>query len=272
MDQPSRYRVFISSTTEEMREFREAATRAILQMGHEPIALELFEASQDSPLQLSKEVIASCDVLVSLIGHQYGFIPAENNPERQSFIEIELRYAWQAGKPTLVFMVGEDAPWPARFIERDAQRAQQLDKLRKEAMARVVVAFFASQEELATQVVAAVARMQAVESRAPKPLEVPPSVPPGVDAFELAWRLVVDFKAEPALLAHMDPSALLLATQQWARETRPDEPLEGPRMFESAQAQLRSKQSALVPSPLWLAWKRSTGVRPPPTSDDRKLA
>lgn len=268
MDQPSKYRIFISSTTEELKEYREATSRAIEGLGHEPVGLELTEASERSPLQRSKEMIASCDVLISLIGHGYGFVPVDNNPHQYSFIEIELRYAWEIGKPTLIFMVSDDIAWPSRFVERDAQRVQHLENLRKEVLGRVVVAFFTSPDDLAIKVTTAVAKLHIRKPQTPDPLQGPLSVPPGVDPFELAWRLVVDFKAEPALLAHMDPSELLRATQQWAREARPDEPLDVPRIFESAQTHLRSKQAELGPSPLWLAWKRSTGLRAPPPSDD----
>lgn len=273
MDQPSpKYKVFISSTTADLGEYRQAAASVIERLGHEPVMLELTVASNRSPVELSKKTIASCDLLISLLGNRYGFVPADNNPNQYSFVEIELRHAWEIGKPTLVFMFKEDTAWPSQVIERDAPELEQVEKLRKEALGRVVVGFFRSPDDLAAKVAEAFARMRVEGLRTADLVQAPLDLPAGVDPFELAWRLVVDFKAEPALLGHMDPSALLQATQQWAREAQPNGPVDGPGVFESAQAQLRSKQAGLGPSPLWVAWKRSTALKPQPVPDARDRA
>lgn len=258
-------RIFISSTTEDLREHRAVAVDAIQRMGHVAVMLEFAEASDRSPLQRSQEMIASCDAFISVIAHRYGFIPRADNPNQYSFVELELRYAWDLGMPTFIFMVNESTPWPPQFSDRDAN-AERLRKFRKEVLDRRVVGFFDSPDDLARQVAKALASVKPVTP----PLRPSPKavVPSSVDQFELAWRLVVDFKAEPALLASMDTAELLKATERWALETRPDEPLDRPLLFEAAQAQLRHKQATLTPSPLWLAWKRATAAgQAPPQSN-----
>jgi hypothetical protein len=269
MEQP-RARIFVSSTTEDLKQYRAAAVEAIQKLGYEAVVLELTEARDSSPLQLSRELIASCDAFVSLIAFRYGFIPSEDNPNQYSFVELELRHAWELGKPTFVFMVDENTLWPPNFIDGDNR---PLRKLREEVLKRRVVAFVTSSSDLARKVGASLATWTRERPGTPKPADRPSGTPPvdvaiptTVDQFELAWRLVVDFKAEPALLAGMDAEALLRAARQWAHETRPDDPIDGPALFDAAQTHLRSKQGTLGPSPLWLAWKRAaaSGQPPPP--------
>jgi hypothetical protein len=79
-------------------------------------------------------------------------------------------------------------------------------------------------------------------------------LPTGLDLFELVWRLVVDFKAEPALLIHMDAGQLRGAVLHW----RGDAGATAPDPYEAALAQLRKKQAELSPNTLWLAWMKAT--------------
>lgn len=269
MDAP-KYRVFISSTTEDLKEYRAAAAAAVQELGHEPAMLEFYAATESSPIALSRQTIASSDVFISLIAWRYGYIPTADNPNQYSFVELELRHAWDLGIPTLVFMVGDDSPWPRKFID-DGPAFDRLNAFRKHVLDRAVVAFFGSPEDLSQKIMTALARWQ-VESRRPQPSFDELVIPPSVDPFELAWRLVVDFKAEPALLLSMDSAELLRATQTWAGEADVDQQ-PGPGLFESAQAHLRTKQSTLAPNPLWLAWKRATASGPAkPQSDGRLTA
>jgi hypothetical protein len=259
------YKIFVSSTTEDLVEYRKAVVGAVQRLGHLPVVLEFMQASSQSPAERSFELIASCDAFISLIAFRYGFVPPLDNPHGYSFVELELRYAWDLGKPTYVFMVSDQTPWPPQFF--DHENLDRLNKFRATILDRRIVSFFNSPQELTEQVLQALATMPSVieESRR-SPVDV--AMPTTVDQFELAWRLVVDRKAEPALLASMDAAGLLRATQQWAREMGPDQPLDGPGLFEAAQAQLRSKQSPLAPSPLWLAWKRAAGLGPAPTTSN----
>ena len=48
---------------------------------------------------------------------RYGFVPDEGDPEGRSITELEYRKAVETGKPRLVFLLHDDAPWPAVAID-----------------------------------------------------------------------------------------------------------------------------------------------------------
>jgi hypothetical protein len=251
-------RIFISSTAEDLAEHRAAVVNTLRQLQHEPLVFEDLAADgYRSPVDQSRHLIDSCDVFVGLIAWRHGFVPVRDNPDGRSFVELEHRYAWDNGKPTLIFMTADDARWPQRFVDKGRQ-AELQERFRKEVLDRVTVSFFMSVEDLTAKVATAVTQWESDAASQPestKPLAA--SVPLGVDPFELAWRLVVDFKADPALLRHMDLDHLKEAVDKWVHESRA---LETPpsRWYQTAQEQLRQKQTDLAPHPLWLAWMRAT--------------
>lgn len=67
-----RFQVFVSSTSQDLKDERQAALKAILELDHMPAGMELFPASDDSAWQLIKDVIDSSDYYVLLIGGRYG--------------------------------------------------------------------------------------------------------------------------------------------------------------------------------------------------------
>jgi hypothetical protein len=63
-----RYQIFISSTFVDLRDERQAALRAILELDHMPAGMELFPAADDSAWQLIRDVIDGSDYYVLIVG------------------------------------------------------------------------------------------------------------------------------------------------------------------------------------------------------------
>lgn len=78
--------------------------------------------------------------------------------------------------------------------------------------------------------------------------------PPVVDPLLLAWRLVLDFKAEPELLLHLDASAFRAAVDKLASEARLPEKLAWPDKLALAHRHLESRHGGETPNALWVAW------------------
>jgi uncharacterized protein DUF4062 len=237
-------RIFISSTTEDLKEHREAAMAILKRLGHEPVLLENLTADpHKAPLDQSRALIDSCEAFIGILAWRYGYVTERDNPEGLSFVELEHRYAWESRKPTFIFMTQEDAPWPPNFMD-SGQQAQKVNRFRTEVKDRVTVSFFSTPEDLSQKVAVALSNWK-------------PVIPSTVDQFELAWRLVVEFKANPALLRHMGADQLKEAVDKWMRESGYADPAPS-SPYELAQDQLRQKQTGLAPHPLWLAWMYAT--------------
>src|ERR1019366_1179395 len=99
--------VFISSTSEDLKEHREQAAKAALASGFAPRMMEYFPASGHAPsLPACLEKVAEAEVVVVLGAHRYGWVPDDpSNPDAKSITWLECEHAWRAGKPVLAFLV-----------------------------------------------------------------------------------------------------------------------------------------------------------------------
>ena len=83
---------------------------------------------------------------MSIVAWRYGYIPRN---QQYSLTELELRAARDAGVPCLIFMVPDDAPWPADLIDDDSRRIRQF---RRKLLGKYFVDFFTTPDDLATKV------------------------------------------------------------------------------------------------------------------------
>jgi DNA replication protein DnaC len=110
--------VFISSTSEDLKEHREQAKQAALASGFSPRMMEYFPAGGPSlPECLGK--VGEAEVVVVLVAHRYGWVPdAAENPGGKSITWLECEHAWQVtGKEVLAFLVDPAYEWPAELRE-----------------------------------------------------------------------------------------------------------------------------------------------------------
>jgi Domain of unknown function (DUF4062)/inactive STAND len=148
-------KIYISSTYEDLKEFREEAYRALRQLRHDVVAMEDYAASDQRPLDVCLADVAACDIYVGIFAWRYGFVPPAGNPERRSITELEFRHAAKSGKKCLIFLLHEDAPWPPSLMEK-GEGGERLHALRAELMDKYSVDFFRNKDDLARRISAAV--------------------------------------------------------------------------------------------------------------------
>jgi hypothetical protein len=173
-------RVFISSTFQDLKNYREAVYVALRRLGHASVAMEDYAATEQPPLERSLEDVRSSDVAVFLVAWRYGYVPSG---QQYSITELELRAAREAGIPCLIFLVADDAPWPAKYVDGNSANIR---RFRRELLEQYVVAFFTTPDELAAQVAVSLHRWVASGARelSPTPPEaVPVEESPGPEVF-----------------------------------------------------------------------------------------
>ncbi len=146
-------KIYISSTYRDLAEHREAVYKALRQMRHDVVSMEDYSAASKPPLEKCLEDVAGCDVYVGIFAWRHGYSPPGHD---ESITELELRQAVETGVQRLIFLVDEEAPWPPKLTDGDRSR---IEALRAELRRDYVVGFFASAEELATDVSVAVANL-----------------------------------------------------------------------------------------------------------------
>ena len=98
------YSVFISSTFNDLENYRSSIHDAILMSGLFPLAMENFTASSHPQWDIIKPLIDKCDYYVLVVGYRYDSIDKESE---LSYTEKEYEYAKSIGKPILSFILDE---------------------------------------------------------------------------------------------------------------------------------------------------------------------
>jgi hypothetical protein len=148
-------RIFISSTFEDLREYREATLRAIQTLGHLGDDMILWSADERQSLDLSLGKVRQSTVMVLLVAHRYGHVPPGSEI---SITEAEYRAARAAKIPVLAFFLDEKVPWPPAHVDRD--RYQDLLRFKESVSTEVTRTTFTSTDNLAAQVTQALVLFQ----------------------------------------------------------------------------------------------------------------
>lgn len=197
-------RIYVSSTWDDLQDYRRAVYAQLRKLGHDAIGMEDYVASDQRPLARCLADVAASDVYVGIFALRYGYIPRKDNPRRRSITELEYRAAVAAKKECLVFLLDADAPWPATRMDSytgEGDRGALIEGLRARLRERHVVSTFQNPDRLAADVGAAVYRVEAARTVMVTP---PPTArvsadgepkkrprAPGVRAragFPLLWR------------------------------------------------------------------------------------
>jgi hypothetical protein len=110
--------VFISSTSEDLKEYRLAARDAVLEVGLRPEMMEYFAAGGAPPLSECLARVSPCDLVVVLVARRYGWVPADQiDQAAKSITWLECEHAAQLGRDLLVFILDQNAPWPVQQTE-----------------------------------------------------------------------------------------------------------------------------------------------------------
>lgn len=140
---PAPLRVFISSTLEDLRPYREAAFRAIHGIGAYSDDMAHWPADDRDAATLSADRVRDCDAVILILAHRYGVPQADSGV---SITELEYRAARDQGIPVLAFFVDDNVPWPPAFVDR--VHGAELARFKQEVEGDVTRRTFRSPDEL----------------------------------------------------------------------------------------------------------------------------
>ncbi|KQT41331.1 MULTISPECIES: DUF4062 domain-containing protein [unclassified Methylophilus] len=138
-----KYQIFVSSTYSDLIDEREQVIKAVLEMGHIPVGMEMFSAADDEQWKLIARQIDEIDYYVLIVAHRYGSVTTEGI----SYTEKEFDYAVLKGVPVLGFVIDDDAPWPKSRHEEDSAGQKKLTSFKQKVKGRLIH-FWKNKEEL----------------------------------------------------------------------------------------------------------------------------
>jgi Domain of unknown function (DUF4062) len=176
-------RIFVSSSFEDLREYREAAIRVLRQLGHEVLVMEDMVAGTAAPLVKVIEMVDRSEAFVGLFAWRYGYIPGRLDADgtttiadppigldvsgavygETSVTHYEYLRAKERDLPILAFLLHESVPLTPIHIDGfDRTRigaptdASRIRDLRSELQTEKVISWFNSPSDLEARVAAAI--------------------------------------------------------------------------------------------------------------------
>ncbi|WP_236039706.1 DUF4062 domain-containing protein, partial [Klebsiella sp. CVUAS 11263] len=104
----TKYQVFLSSTYYDLAEERESIIKAILEMYHIPIGMEMFSAEDEDQWEIIRRTIEVSDYYILVLGLRYG----SKTSDGISFTQKEYEYALERNIPILAFVMKDNVPLP----------------------------------------------------------------------------------------------------------------------------------------------------------------
>lgn len=148
-------RIFISSTFQDLQEFRQAVSNAVRRLDCIDISMEHFGARnaypKDECLRLIRE---KSDLYVGIFAKRYGFIPPNDT---RSMTHNEYREAIQVKIPCLIYLLQSDVTWPETYTDQ-GEAAKKLDELKIILQNRHICGYFSSPDDLAAKAAADIGR------------------------------------------------------------------------------------------------------------------
>jgi Domain of unknown function (DUF4062) len=200
--------VFLSSTSKDIEQCREAAFRAIEGLhGYHCVRMEDFGSIDEAPDDFCRTKVGECDLFVCIAGPLYG----SRSPEGASFTEREFDAAILGTKPCLVFMTAEDYPLAANLIEADEERKCQLEFRKKVSKGRIITRF-STADEVSVKVVQAIRNWEAARAGNPAPTQ---EVLLTSQVHSVSYRVAV--KNESTMVSDEEVTAVMAALQTQVR-------------------------------------------------------
>lgn len=129
----TKYQIFISSTYDDLKDERSQVIRAILEMGHIPVGMEMFSAADEEQWKLIARQIDETDYYIVILGHRYGSLTGPI-----SYTEKEFAYAVSKGIPVYGFIVDDSIQPLAKHVDTEAKKKIGLVKFKNKVRQRPV--------------------------------------------------------------------------------------------------------------------------------------
>ena len=126
-------RVFISSTSEDLKDHRKVVEQVVLDAQWTPVGMEHFPNDPRPIVQLCQQAVATCDLVILLQAFRCGWVPGpEQGGDGVTSVtgwEIRAAEARVPAVPVLAFLADDD--WPRRLSDLEPQAVSWVDAFRQ---------------------------------------------------------------------------------------------------------------------------------------------
>jgi tetratricopeptide (TPR) repeat protein len=180
--------VMVSSTFTDLHEHRQALIGLLNYYKLHPNVMEYDSAGFDDVIDSSLNMVRDSAAYILIVGPKYGQTPScpERNPDKLSITELEFNEAARLGRPTLLFVMGEDHPVKQKDVEKEPEKITKLNAFRERAKqikpdsdVHRVYSVFNSLGEFKDEIAGSIAKLQKIlEPQNPEASQPSPAPPP----------------------------------------------------------------------------------------------
>lgn len=192
--------VFMSSTSQDLREHRAEIRDALLKAGYHPVDMADFGARAEGATSACLDEVAEADMFLGIYAWRYGFIPPGSTT---SITEQEFEEARRLGKPCFCFMIDEKHEWPAELKE-EGQGAETLKALKARIESELVRTTFTTPDNLSRQVLSSLNRWEKDQHKLT--LDAATALLSGPSSIEDAQQMIGDVLEEREIEFEFDRS------------------------------------------------------------------
>ncbi len=122
--------VFVSSTTQDLKSYREVVTGAVLSRGAHPVVKEHFAPSHRILADYLDAQLGQSDAVFCIVGLLYGGSPDHQEGVRRSWTQLEYDYAELHGIPLFVFLADDQSRFDCE-IQQSTDNEELQSQFRK---------------------------------------------------------------------------------------------------------------------------------------------
>lgn len=143
--QKAPWKIFVSSTKEDLLPYRKAVEEALTSMEQIPLGMEYFVSSPDNPIDVCLTTVRRSQLYIVIVGMRYGSIEEGSG---KSYTELEYDEAVKNELPVLAFLIDEDecAVLP-KFVDK-GEKAEKLLAFKDKLRSAYLVSKFKSVDDL----------------------------------------------------------------------------------------------------------------------------
>jgi len=138
--------VFVSSTSADLKQHRQAVRQAIAGLRLHYVGMEDFTPSGVAPADLIRRKVNDSEAYLGILAMRYGHVDPGTG---LSMTELEYRQALASAKPIHMFVMDEGAQITAGMVETDPVRFARLQEFKSRVMKDHTCALFTGPEDLA---------------------------------------------------------------------------------------------------------------------------
>jgi hypothetical protein len=141
--------IFVSSTFEDLKDYRTAVQQALHRMETIVRGMEYFGSKPGSPLDECMKAVNSCKVYIGIFSMRYGSLDEKSG---KSMTQLEYEEAQRLGLPTLIYLIDEERqPIFPKYVDT-GEKATKLEELKSELKKRFTISFFTTPEDLSRRI------------------------------------------------------------------------------------------------------------------------